>query len=75
MMPLTQEHYGKEKDGSENQDYCIYCYKDGKFTVDITMEAMIDFCVPKCVKATGMDEKEVRKMSEEWFPKLKRWKK
>ena len=75
MMPLSPETYGTEKDGSKNEDYCIYCYKDGKFTSDITMEEMIDFCVPKTAEATGMSEEEARKMSEELFPKLKRWNK
>ena len=37
------------------------------------MEEMIDFCVPKTAEATGMSEDEARKMSEEMFPKLKRW--
>ncbi len=75
MMPLSPGMYGTEEDGSESKDYCKFCYKDGKFTSDITMEEMIDFCVPKTAEATGMSEDEARKMSEELFPKLKRWNK
>lgn len=46
-MPLTDESLlGTEKDGAKAHDYCIYCYKDGAFTSDCTMEQMIDFCVP-----------------------------
>ena len=43
-MPLTNEVLGTNADGTSNEDYCIYCYKDGKFTQDMTMEQMIDHC-------------------------------
>lgn len=32
-MPMTEELYG-----SKNEDYCIYCYENGEFTADISME-------------------------------------
>lgn len=72
-MPMTDEDFGTEKDGSKSEEYCKYCYQNGEFTSDITMEEMIDFCVPKTAEATGMSEEEARKMSEEFFPQLKRW--
>ena len=37
-MPLTDEILGTNADGSKNEDYCIYCYKDGKFLQDCTMD-------------------------------------
>ena len=44
-MPLTNpEQFGTNADGSMNQDYCIYCYKDGKFIDDVSMEEYIDMC-------------------------------
>ena len=43
-MPLTNEILGTNTDGTLNEDYCIYCYKDGKFAQDMTMEQMIDHC-------------------------------
>ncbi len=72
-MPMTDEDFGTEKDGSKSEEYCKYCYQNGEFTSDITMDEMIDFCVPKTAEATGMSEEEARKMSEEFFPQLKRW--
>ncbi|MBO6082186.1 MAG: zinc ribbon domain-containing protein, partial [Bacteroidales bacterium] len=30
-MPLTKDVFGTNADGSKNEDYCMYCYKDGKF--------------------------------------------
>lgn len=73
-MPMTKEMYGSNADGTENKDYCKFCYQNGEFTGDMTMEQMIDFCVPKTVENTDMNEEEARKMLEGMFPQLKRWK-
>ncbi|MDY6327688.1 MAG: zinc ribbon domain-containing protein [Bacteroidales bacterium] len=43
-MPLTNEILGTNTDGSQNQEYCIYCYKDGAFNGSFTMEEMVEFC-------------------------------
>ena len=43
-MPLTEELLGINADGSKNEDYCIYCYKDGKFLQECTMDEMIEHC-------------------------------
>jgi hypothetical protein len=40
-MPLNDHVLGTNADGSKNEDYCMYCYKDGKFLQDCTMEEMI----------------------------------
>lgn len=28
-------------DQTQNQEYCCYCYKEGAFTADVTMDEMI----------------------------------
>ena len=43
-MPLTDEVLGTNADGSKNEDYCMYCYKDGKFLHECTMDEMIEHC-------------------------------
>ena len=43
-MPMTQDDYATNKDGSLNSDYCKYCYKDGEFIDKVTMEEYIDMC-------------------------------
>lgn len=76
-MPMgeTNELYGTNSDGSTNEDYCKYCYVDGKFTTDCSMEEMIEFCVPHMVAAGGnMTEDNARGIMQELFPTLKRWK-
>lgn len=42
-MPLDEGTRGTNADGSRNDDYCVYCYKEGKFTQDFSMEEMIEF--------------------------------
>ena len=76
-MPMGAEGpWGTEKDGSKSEYYCEYCYKDGEFVQpNMTMEEMIDFCVPFMTKDTQMDEKTARGMLNEAMPKLKRWSK
>lgn len=73
-MPMDEKVYGTNVDGSKNEEYCIYCYQNGEFTSDMTMEEMIDFCVPKTVENTDMDEESARNMLNNTIPHLKRWK-
>lgn len=74
-MPLTEELYGTEADGTKNEDYCVYCYKEGHFTADCTMEEMIEFCVPLMVKYHPETTPDAaRSMMAGFFPQLKRWK-
>jgi len=77
-MPMdgAAEMYGTNSDGTKNDEYCIYCYKDGAFTSNISMDEMIEFCVPHMVSGNAeMSEDQARKMMKDFFPKLKRWKK
>ena len=78
-MPLTNEILGTNTDGSRSEDYCIYCYKDGKFTQDMTMEQMIDHCAQftdEINKWSGenMTVEQAKEMMRQFYPTLKRWK-
>ena len=75
-MPLGDQAdvYGTNADESKNEDYCIHCYQDGQFTSDVSMEQMIDVCVPHMVKANKeMSELVARDLMKTFFPTLKRW--
>ena len=76
-MPMTPEsEYGAEAGGAKSPDYCSYCYQDGKFTGDMTMEEMIGFCAPFMARNNpGMTEEQAREQMFRFFPMLKRWKK
>ena len=74
-MGATTEMYGTNADGSKSGDYCKYCYENGAFTANVTMEEMIGICLPHMTAANpGMSEEQARKMMREFFPMLKRWK-
>ena len=74
-MPMAgSEIYGTNADGSKNEDYCIFCFKDGEFTSDMSMDEMMNFCIDKmCECHPDMDKAEASAMMGEVFPKLKRW--
>lgn len=80
-MPLKNDQdFGTNADGSRNEDYCVYCFKDGQFTQDYSMEEMIQHCaqfVEEFNKDSEMKftrEQAVEEMRA-FFPYLKRWKK
>jgi len=73
-MPLTNpEQFGTNADKSINNDYCIYCYKDGKFIDDVSMEEYIDMCSQYWEQA-GMTNEQMKEFCTRLFPTLKRWK-
>ena len=75
-MGATDEMCGTNADGGINGDYCKYCFQNGVFTTDCTMEEMIEVCVPHMVSAnSGINADEARKMMSTFLPTLKRWKK
>lgn len=75
-MPLTKpEEFGTEKDGGRNADYCHYCYENGAFTKDGTMEQMIESCIPFVSNNNPYpDAQTARSEMQRIFPQLKRWK-
>ena len=79
-MPLTDDVLGSNADGSKNEDYCMYCYKDGKFLQDCTMDEMIEHCaqfvgaVNEGVPNPITKEEYIGQMKM-YFPHLKRWRK
>ena len=80
-MPLTKnEDCGTNADGSTNFDYCRYCYKDGKFLQDCTMDEMIEHCAQFVDEVNKqmpkpMTRDEYVQMMQGFFPMLKRWRK
>ena len=77
-MPMGDhdELYGTDADGSRNEEYCRYCFENGGFTFQGTMEEMIEACAPNMAAANpDLDEEGAKKIMLQWFPTLKRWKK
>ena len=80
-MPLTRdEDCGLNADGSINFDYCKYCFADGKFLQECTMDEMIDHCAQFVDEVNKMlpepmTEEQYKQMMRSYFPMLKRWRK
>lgn len=73
MPIISNEQLGTNKDKSRNEDYCIYCYKDGEFIDKVTMEEYIKMC-SKYGSQAGMTNEEMKAHCQNLFPTLKRWK-
>ena len=74
-MPITDKNQlGKDSDGSINNDYCKYCYENGKFIDDVSMEEYIEMCSQFGAQA-NMSNEEMKNLCKNLFPTLKRWKK
>ena len=78
-MPIEEESlFGTNQDGTKNPDYCIYCYQDGKFLQNLTMDEMIEHCaqfideVNKNLPQPITKEEYIGQMKM-YFPHLKRW--
>ncbi len=73
-MPLRSDgDLGTNADSSKNQDYCHFCFKDGKFTdKGISMEQKIEKMVGMA-KQMNIPEDSARKMAKNILPTLKRW--
>ena len=78
-MPLARkEDCGTNADGSTNFDYCRYCYQDGKFLQECTMEEMIGHCAQFVDEVNKnmpvpMTREQYIQMMRGFFPMLKRW--
>ena len=79
-MPLeSEEMKGSNIDHSKSDDYCCYCYENGVFTQNISMEEMIETnlkYIDEWNKNSGqnMTVEEAREQLKEFMPSLKRWK-
>ena len=64
---------GADADGTENPDYCKWCYDDGQFA-GATMDDVIEKSAPYLVQATGVTLDEAVSFMGALLPTLARWK-
>jgi len=78
-MPMSgDELHGTNADGTKNDEYCVYCYKDGRFEQNLTMEQMIEQNLKYLdefngVGGTKLTPDQAREEMRKFFPQLKRW--
>lgn len=69
-MPLySPELLGTGADGRAVEEYCVYCYREGGFTQDVTMEEMIRLCAGYAGGNVRLHAARMRA----FYPHLKRW--
>lgn len=78
MLLQQDSDKGTEADGSKSEEYCTYCYQQGRFTQDITLEEQIEHNLQDLDdwnKSTGLNltKEEARAQLMEFLPTLKRW--
>lgn len=70
-MPLDDAATSKEPDGMYNEEYCKWCYADGKF-VYTSLEELVNFLVDHMSNENWPPE-QARAFLEEQLPKLNHW--
>lgn len=71
-MPLDDSTISKETDGSFNEEYCKWCYTEGKF-VYTNLEQLTNFLVEH-MSNENFPPEQARAYFEEYLPKLNHWK-
>ena len=72
-MPLEDEIISRNKDGSFNEDYCKWCYADGKYVYQ-TKEALLNFLIEHMPNPEGLKVEDRRSQYDAWLSGLKHWK-
>jgi radical SAM superfamily enzyme len=73
-MPLQKGFFATNEDGSENREYCPFCFQNGRFTEpDLTLEQMIQKSVNYMSTKLNFSREEAEKLSRDIIPNLKRW--
>jgi len=75
-MPLAKDGItvGTNADGSKNGDYCVYCFKDGKFVDGLdNLDEYIEYSL-QFAPQVGMSESDFKEYCKKTLPTLKRWK-
>ena len=78
MAMTRDEERGTEGDGSRSETYCVYCYQQGQFLQNVTMEEMAEHNLQFLAEwnrqsGLNLDEAEARAGLLAFLPTLKRW--
>ena len=74
-MPLEDDGVvSREPDGSFNEDYCKWCYSEGKYTYP-SKEPLLDYIIAHMPNPDNTPDDERRKMFDGYLSTLKHWSK
>lgn len=71
-MSLSESSMSREPDGTRNEDYCRWCYRDGKFLYN-DLDELTDFLVEQLSDKNWPPE-QVREYLQTELPRLEHWK-
>ena len=71
-MPLEDASISREPDGTFNEEYCKWCYADGKF-IYTSLEELLGF-LESHMSNEAWPPEQVRAYFENQLPKLDHWK-
>ena len=71
-MPLDDSSISRETDGTFNEEYCKWCYTDGKY-VYTNLSQLTDFLVEH-LSSENFPKDKAKTFFEEQLPKLNYWK-
>jgi transcriptional regulator with XRE-family HTH domain len=79
MILIKNSDKGTERDGSNSEEYCAFCYQQGQFAQELTIEELIEHNLQgldSWNQETGLHltEQEARAELQNYLPTLKRWK-
>ena len=72
-MPLDDSTLSREVDGAFNEDYCKWCYADGKFAYE-SVAQLTDFLASHMASPERSPE-QLRAYFADFLPTLRHWKK
>lgn len=73
-MPLNDDGMiSKEPDGSFNEDYCKWCYTDGRFAY-ASKDALLDYLISHMPNPENTPEADRRIQFDGYLSQLKHWK-
>jgi len=79
MNMKSTEDFGTNADGTRNEEYCHYCYQNGAFTRNVTMDEMLETNLKyldhwNAETGNNFTPDEARPILREFLSSLKRWK-
>ena len=72
-MPLSEDGMiSREQDGSFNEDYCKWCYTDGRFAYE-SMDSLLEFLIGHMPNPENLSDTQRREQYSSYLSQLKHW--
>lgn len=75
-MPISKDfgNLGTEADGTNNKEFCKFCYQNGAFTnPNQTLQEMIQSSIENMTNDLQMPLDKAKELANSFIPTLRRW--